>query len=120
MTHLGRIALAALLVALAAPGAARAADSGEDVYRSACAKCHAAGLAKAPKPGDKAAWDKRIAGGLGPMLKIAVHGKGAMPAKGGVKTLSDLQVARAVVYMANESGGKLKEPSQADVAKALK
>lgn len=119
MTHLGRLALAALVVALVAQGAARA-DSGEDVYRSACAKCHDAGLAKAPRPGDKGAWEKRIAGGLAPMVKVAVKGKGTMPAKGGVKTLSDLQVARAVVYMANESGGTFKEPTQADVAKALK
>ena len=34
-----------------------------------------------------------------------------MPAKGGNPTLSDYEVARAVVYMANKSGASLPEPA---------
>jgi hypothetical protein len=34
--------------------------------------------------------------------------------------LSDLEVARAVVYMANAGGGKLKDPKAAEIAEAIK
>ena len=46
------------------------------------------------------------------MLQVALNGKGAMPAKGGNPSLDDLEVARALVYMANHSGGSLPEPAE--------
>jgi cytochrome c5 len=76
-----------------------------------CAACHMTGAAGAPKIGDKAAWAKRIGAGLDQMLKTAVAGKGAMPARGGAADLSDQELAGAIVHMANQSGGKLKEPA---------
>ena len=85
--------------------------TGEQVFASVCTSCHTAGVAGAPKVGDNAAWGPRIKEGYEAMLNIALHGKGAMPAKGGNPSLSDYEVARAVVFMANKSGGSLPEPA---------
>ena len=41
------------------------------------------------------------------LVATAIKGKGAMPPKGGNASLSDDEVARAVVFMANQSGAKL-------------
>lgn len=83
--------------------------SGEEAYTAQCAACHAAGLVGAPKLGDAGAWGPRIATGFDALLNSAMKGKGAMgPQAGG--DLNDLEIARAVVHMANASGGKLKEP----------
>ena len=88
--------------------------TGEQVYTSVCASCHAAGVAGAPKVGDNAGWSARIKEGFDAMLNIALHGKGAMPPKGGNPALSDFEVARAVVHMANASGGSFPEPQAPD------
>jgi cytochrome c5 len=85
--------------------------TGEQVFSSVCSSCHTAGVAGAPKVGDNAAWAPRIKEGFDAMMQIALHGKGAMPPKGGNPSLSDYEVARAVVFMANKSGGSLKEPA---------
>jgi cytochrome c5 len=95
----------------AAGGAATGSRGGEDIVKSACLACHQAGVANAPKIGDKAAWAPRLKTGLNGMLAVAVKGKGAMPPRGGVADLSDQELARAIVYMANQSGGRLKEPA---------
>jgi cytochrome c5 len=86
-------------------------QSGEAVYTSTCAACHGAGVAGAPKFGDAGAWSARIAQGYDTVLKHAIEGIRAMPAKGGNPDLDDVEVARAVVYMANSSGAKFKEPA---------
>ena len=70
-----------------------------------------AGVANAPKIGDRAAWAPDLKEGLSAMLADAIKGKGAMPPRGGVADLSDYELARAIVYMANQSGAKLKEPA---------
>jgi cytochrome c5 len=84
--------------------------SGEEVVKAVCAACHTTGAANAPKIGDNKAWAPHIKEGLAAMLKTAITGKGAMPPRGGVPDLSDIELARAIVLMANQSGGKLKEP----------
>lgn len=81
------------------------------VYTAVCAACHASGLAGAPKIGDAAAWGPRIKQGYETLLKHAIEGIGAMPAKGGNPDLDDVEVARAVVYMANQAGAAFKEPA---------
>lgn len=86
--------------------------TGEQVYQSTCTACHAAGVAGAPKVGDKAAWEPFIKTGFDAMLQVAIKGKGAMPAKGGNPALSDFEIARAVTYMANQSGGSFPEPKE--------
>lgn len=88
--------------------------SGEQVFSTVCSACHTAGVAGAPKIGDPATWAPFIKAGYESMLNAVLHGKGAMPPKGGNPTLSDYEVARAVVYMANQSGASLPEPSVPD------
>lgn len=85
-------------------------QSGEAIYTSTCAACHGTGAAGAPKLGDAAGWGPRIALGYEAMLKSAIAGKGAMPAKGGNADLDDVEIGRAIVHMVNASGGKFKEP----------
>ena len=84
--------------------------SGEQVYAAQCSACHTAGLVGAPKLGDVAAWAPRIQTGYAPLLNSALKGKGAMTAQGGGSS-SDHEIGLAVVYMANQSGGKLAEPA---------
>lgn len=86
--------------------------TGEQVFQAVCTACHTAGVAGAPKVGDTAAWAPRLQTGFEALLATVLHGKGAMPPKGGNPALSDLEVARAVVYMANKSGGNLPEPPE--------
>jgi cytochrome c5 len=74
-----------------------------------CAACHDAGVAGAPKLGDKGAWAPRIALGLDKLAASGIKGTGAMPPKGGAD-LSDADFARVVAYMANKSGASFKEP----------
>lgn len=85
-------------------------QSGEAVYTATCVACHGAGVAGAPKFGDAGSWSARLAQGYDTVLKHAIEGLRAMPAKGGNPDLDDVEVARAVVYIANASGGKFKEP----------
>jgi cytochrome c5 len=83
--------------------------SGEEVFKAQCTACHTAGLAGAPKVGDAGAWAARIATGYEALLSSALKGKGAMGAQGG-GDFSDVEVGRAVVYMANAGGAKFEEP----------
>jgi cytochrome c5 len=88
--------------------------TGEQVFQSLCKTCHEAGIAGAPKVGDKAAWDVSIKKGYETLVQHAINGiqeaGKAMPPKGGNPDLSDGEVQRAVVYMANRSGANFKEP----------
>lgn len=89
-----------------APAAAQN-TAGEGVYKKVCAMCHAAGVAGAPKPGDKADWGPRIAQGKDTLYKHALEGftgqKGMMPARGGAATLTDDEVKAAVDYIASKA-----------------
>jgi cytochrome c5 len=86
--------------------------AGSAIYASTCAACHDNGLAGAPKTGDNNAWAARLAQGYDTVLKHAIEGIRAMPAKGGNPDLDDLEVARAVVFMTNKSGASFKEPAE--------
>ena len=83
--------------------------TGEQVYAAQCSACHASGAAGAPKFGDTAAWAPRIQTGYEALLNSALKGKGAMGAQGG-GDFSDLEIGRAVVYIANKGGAKFDEP----------
>ena len=85
-------------------------QAGGEVYKAVCAACHDSGAAGAPKLGDATAWTARIGQGYDTLVKHALEGIRAMPAKGGNPDLDDVEVARAVVFMANQGGAKFKEP----------
>jgi cytochrome c5 len=93
-------------------------QAGNAVYAAVCAACHDSGAAGAPKLGDNGAWSARLAQGYDTLLKHAIEGIRAMPAKGGNPDLDNLEVARAVVYMTNKSGASFKEPAAAEPAAA--
>ncbi|MDD5297204.1 MAG: c-type cytochrome [Rhodocyclaceae bacterium] len=86
--------------------------TGEQIVTAICGACHGTGAAGAPKIGDKAAWAPRLALGLDGLVKSATAGKNAMPPKGGNPNLSSLDLARAIVFMANKSGASFKEPAE--------
>lgn len=94
---------------LAAPAAPAVAENtaGKSVYGKTCALCHAAGVAGAPKPGDKADWGPRIAQGNEVLNKHALEGfsgaKGQMPARGGSPSLKDDEIKAAVTFMVEQS-----------------
>lgn len=78
------------------------ADEGGDIYRQACALCHASGvqgIPGVPKLGSQADWSDRLVRGRPEMLHSVLRGKGAMPPKGGNASLSDAQAKAALDYM---------------------
>jgi len=88
-----------------AAGAAKAggAVDGKQLYQNVCMTCHGAGIAGAPKTGDKAAWSARIAQGTATLYEHALKGKGVMPPKGGAMSASDAEVKAAVDYLVAQS-----------------
>lgn len=92
-------------------------QAGGEVYKAVCAACHDSGAAGSPKTGDATAWAPRIGQGYETLVKHAVEGIRAMPAKGGNPDLDEVEVARAVVFMANQGGAKFKEPEVKAAAK---
>lgn len=86
-------------------------QAGNAVYTAVCAACHTSGAAGAPKIGVAGDWTARLAQGYDTLVKHAIEGIRAMPAKGGNPDLDNVEVERAVVYMANQSGAKFKEPA---------
>ncbi len=102
-----RFASAAVLLAGIVPSLAFAAGettnpAGEKLYKSACLACHMAGVAGAPKLGDKAAWAERSAKGMDAMMQVTLNGKGAMPPRGATQADEDTLRA-AVEYMLSKS-----------------
>ncbi len=90
--------------AAAAAGAGPALPkSGEETFQQVCSACHGAGIAGAPKAGDKAAWGPRVAKGKEVLYDHALKGfqgsSGVMPAKGGRADLTDELVKAAVDHM---------------------
>jgi cytochrome c5 len=103
--------LFASLALAATPAAAQdAGPGGKDVYDVVCARCHAKGADAAPRVGDRAAWSKRAAQGIGSLTRNALEGIRRMPAHGEDADLTDLEIQRATVYMVNQSGGNWLEP----------
>ena len=91
---------------------AGAAKSGEEIVKEVCAACHQAGVANAPKLGDKAGWAPLLKLGVNGLLQSVIKGKGAMAPRAGTG-LSDQELASAIVFMANQAGGNLKQPAAA-------
>ena len=107
--------IGSVLLAATGPTVVR---TGEDVYTQVCRNCHENGIAGAPKFGDRAAWGKVIKQGQAVVVGHAQSGIRAMPPKGGNPDLDNVEVERAVVYMANRGGANWKEPVVAAPAAA--
>ena len=109
-------------ITIAEASAPHGSLTGEQVYGQVCKTCHEGGLAGAPKAGDKAAWGPRNATGEKALVQHAIGGfqgkSGVMPPKGGSSDLTDDEVHRAVVYLANEAGAGWKEPPPSAAASA--
>jgi cytochrome c5 len=97
-------------VVVADAGALQQVRDGKTVTEAACAACHATGALNAPKIGDKAAWGKLGGRGLDALTASAIKGVRQMPPRGGNPDVSDVEIARAIVYMFNQSGGNWTEP----------
>jgi len=96
--------------AASAPSAAKPAKvarSGEQVYDTTCKACHGAGVAGAPRLGDKAAWAPRIQGGMELLVSHAIKGftgkSGVMPPRGTCGNCTDAELRSAVEYMVTKS-----------------
>lgn len=106
---IGQVYTAKDLEGIAGAGAAPAATAssgprdGETVFKGACFACHDTGVAGAPKRGDKAAWEPRIAQGIDTLKKHAIEGftgkSGMMPPRGTCANCSDEEIENAIHYM---------------------
>jgi cytochrome c5 len=90
---------AVLVFGIAAAAMPAFAADGKAVYDKTCALCHAAGVANAPKLGDKAAWAPRAATGKDALLASVIKGKGAMPPKAGNGELKEDEIKAAIDFM---------------------
>lgn len=88
----------------AMPAATNDGKPGNEVYNMGCVACHATGAANAPKLTDKAAWEPRAATGLAALQRSVLNGKGAMPPRAGLTSLSDADIENAIRYMLKEAG----------------
>ncbi len=77
--------------------------AGEATYKKICFACHDFGVANAPRLGNKAAWAPRIATGFDSLLNSAMHGKGAMPPKGGHAELTESDIKNVITYMISKA-----------------
>jgi cytochrome c5 len=109
---LARIKPFAQLVALDA-NAPRIEKAGQEVYDAVCASCHSSGALGAPRFDNRGDWGGRLGQGYDTLVKHAIEGIRQMPPRGGDGDLSDVEVARAVVYLANSAGASFKEPAVA-------
>ena len=98
-------------VVVVAGSGAQAPRTGQQVFDAVCAACHATGALNAPKIGDNKAWAPLVKHGLQHLIENAIKGIRQMPPRGGNPDLADIEVARAVVHMANQSGAKFSEPA---------
>ena len=108
--------LPALLASVALPALAQE-KTGAEVYEAVCSECHVGGKLDAPRLGDPKRWGKLGREGLDDLVPAALRGIRKMPAMGGNPALTDLEVARGAVHMANAGGGKFAEPTAADAAR---
>ena len=108
ITPIGKVCLAGEACAANAHTFATSDDrgknrTGEQVYNTSCAACHATGLLNAPKNGDKAGWKAKfdVAGSFDNLLKNAINGVGAMPAKGTCMDCSTDEIEKAISFMSD-------------------
>lgn len=79
--------------------AARTDYTGAELYAQHCARCHAQGVAGAPRPGLAEEWKPRLAAGRATLLLSVIKGQGGMPPKGGNASLTAAEAEAALAYM---------------------
>ena len=89
---------------------AQALKSGEQVYKEVCGACHTAGVANAPKLGDRKVWEPLISEGQAVLTAHGWVGVRGMPAKGGKADLPLEEFARATAFMARAARGNWQDP----------
>lgn len=114
---LGNIEPVAKLEALDA-NAPKVERSGQEVFDAVCASCHTSGALGAPKFDNKGDWAGRLGQGYDTLVKHAIEGIRQMPPRGGDSDLSDVEVARAVAYLANSAGASFTAPEATAAAPA--
>jgi len=75
---------------------------GQKIYQASCKACHVAGVAGAPKLGDKEGWAPRIAKGNDALLLSVKNGLNAMPPKGTCMSCSEDELRAAIEYMVEQ------------------
>jgi cytochrome c5 len=68
-------------------------------YNKSCVVCHDQGVAGAPKTGDAAAWEPRIAKGMDALMASVKNGLNAMPPMGMCFDCSDDEYMALIKYM---------------------
>ena len=81
---------------------------GKVIVETRCVKCHGTGVGGAPKIADREAWTPRVRQGLDTVVASAIHGHGAMPPRGGMADLTDVEIRNAIVYMFKAGTGAAK------------
>lgn len=104
------VGIIGMTVLLAASGGVAAQQSGEQVYKAVCVACHASGVDKAPRFGDRKDWGGRIREGQVVLTAEGLVGEGKMPARGGKPGLTTAEFANAVAFMARAAGATWKDP----------
>ncbi|MGE5471715.1 MAG: c-type cytochrome [Bacteroidota bacterium] len=92
----------------AKPYSAPHTHSGAQIVEERCQECHATGKNGSPKIGDVEAWTPRLKNGVEPLVKSAINGHNAMPARGGMANLSDAEMRSAVEVMIGKLGSTRK------------
>ncbi len=92
----GEIATAGSATGSSEPAGPR---SGEKVYNTYCFSCHGTGAAGAPIKGKAVDWTARISQGEAVLIKHAIEGFNAMPAKGTCSDCSDDEMTATVQFL---------------------
>jgi cytochrome c5 len=109
--------LIAFISALACASAFAQDRPGVEIYQGVCIICHGMGKHDAPQFGNAGHWQPRAARGLDELVPSAMTGSGKMPRMGANPALSDLELARAVIFMLNAAGHQFAEPSPDDLVR---
>ena len=85
--------------AASSPSEAAGPRTAQDIYNTYCMACHATGAAGAPIKGNADAWKPRIAQGNETLIKHAIAGFNAMPARGTCGDCTDEELASTVDFI---------------------
>ncbi len=87
-----------------------ARSTGKEIYENYCTICHQSGLAGAPKFQSSTDWLKRCeAKKISGLVKSAIKGLNAMPAKGTCMSCDELDIRQAIEYMVPNNEKKCHE-----------